>query len=150
VLVLLVAPFVAQAAATFVDERVYHRRRGLPRWERIGHPLDTLTVLACYAWLFAARPSSEHALAYAALGVFSCLFVTKDEYVHAKRCLAGEHWIHALLFLLHPIVFITAGYLWWTGRLRPVIVAELVLTTIYATYQFLYWNGPWRRAPVTP
>ena len=23
----------------------FHRRRGLPRWERIGHPLDTLTIV---------------------------------------------------------------------------------------------------------
>jgi len=26
-----------------VDEFYFHRRRGLPRWERLAHPLDTMT-----------------------------------------------------------------------------------------------------------
>ena len=43
-----------QGLAMLVDELLFHRRRGLPRWERIGHPIDTLSVLACYGvslWL---------------------------------------------------------------------------------------------------
>jgi hypothetical protein len=146
VLALLLAPFVIQAAAMLVDEGIYHRRRGLPRWERLGHPADTLTVLACYAWLLWARPSPSHAMAYGALAAFSSLFVTKDEAVHARRCSAGEHWVHALLFLLHPLVFLAAGTLWWTGRLRPVLVTGAGMTAAFGTYQLLYWNGPWRRA----
>ena len=128
-----------------VDECLYHRRRGLPSWERVGHPIDTATVVACFAWLLATRPSRGNVLVYGLLAAFSCLFVTKDEPTHAVSCSAGEHWLHAVLFLLHPVVFIAAGYLWWTGSLRIVLVAGAVLTAGFGTYQLLYWNGPWRR-----
>jgi hypothetical protein len=142
---LVLVAFAAQGAAMFVDERTYHRRRGLPRWERLGHPLDTVTVLACYAWLFAARPTVGHALAYAGLVAFSSLFVTKDEPVHAGRCSRGEQWLHALLFVLHPAVLIGAGWLWWTGRPRALFAAALALTACFAAYQLIYWNAPWGR-----
>jgi hypothetical protein len=143
---LLLAPFVAQAGVMLVDEGVCHRGRGLPRWERLGHPLDSLTVLACYGWLVAAPPSRGRALVYAALATFSCLFVTKDEHVHARECAPGEQRMHALLYVLHPVVLIAAAYLWWTGRMRAVLVAEVVLTAVVAAYQLLYWNGPWSAA----
>ena len=142
----LVAPFVVQAAVMFVDERVYHRRRGLPRYERIGHPIDTLSAALCYAWLVFARPTRAHACAYAAIAIVSALVVTKDEPIHARACSPGEHWVHALLFMLHPIVLGAAAYVWWTGRLRALLVAELALTIAFAAYQLAYWNGPWRRA----
>lgn len=143
---LLVAPFVVQAAAMLVDEGIFHRRRGLPRWERIGHPLDTLTVAACYAWLVVRPPSAENAWIYVGLAVFSSAFVTKDEPLHARRCTAAEHWVHALLFLLHPVTLAVAGVFWWTGTLRPVLLAQLAIVVVFGLHQALYWNVPWRRA----
>jgi hypothetical protein len=142
---LVIATFLAQAAAMTVDERRFHRRRGLPRWERIGHPLDTLTVLACYTWLLATRPSATNGVLYVALVMFSSLFVTKDELLHATRCTPGEHWVHALLFVLHPMVLLGSGWLWWTQRV-VFIVAQLALTAAFASYQVFYWNRPWQRA----
>jgi hypothetical protein len=147
VLVAVLGVFVAQALLMLVDERSYHRRRGLPRWERIGHPLDTMTVLACYAFLLVTRPSRTNAVVYAALVVFSSVFVTKDEPLHATRCTPGEHWIHALLFVLHPTVLIGAGWLWWTKEPPLVIGVQLALTSALAIYQILYWNRPWRHPP---
>lgn len=143
---LVVLAFAGQAAAMFVDERMFHRRRGLPKWERVGHPLDTLTVLACYAWLLAARPSMPNAVVYVALVMASSLFVTKDEPVHANRCSPGEQWLHAVLFVLHPIVLFGAGWLWWTQRFHLVLAGQLAISAGFALYQLLYWNGPWRRA----
>src|SRR5690606_12706734 len=69
-----------QALAMVVDEGWFHRRRGLPRWERIGHPLDTLTIALCLAWLLCVPPSESAALpGYLVLAIGSTLFVTKDE-----------------------------------------------------------------------
>src|ERR1700690_1124120 len=111
--VLLAAiPLGVQALATVADEFYFHRRRGLPRWGRIGHPLDTLTLLACYAVALAIPLTAASLRTYVALAVFSCLFVTKDEIVHAKYCEPLEHWVHALLFVLHPIVLASMGFLW--------------------------------------
>jgi 2-polyprenyl-6-hydroxyphenyl methylase / 3-demethylubiquinone-9 3-methyltransferase len=133
-------PVALQGAAMVVDEGVFHRRRGLPRWERIGHPLDTLTIAACLGWLVASRPDTGFALsAYCVLAVFSTLFVTKDEGVHAKLCTAGEHWLHSILFVLHPIVLGSFAWLWWTGH-SSILVAQLVVTSAFLVYQVVYWN----------
>jgi hypothetical protein len=143
---LVLFTFVAQAAAMAFDEVAFHRRRGLPRWERIGHPLDTLTVLACFGWLLLVRPSPSHAVVYGVLVLVSSMFVTKDEPIHARVCTPGEHWLHAVLFVLHPVVLLGAGWLWWTGTLRSVLVAQLALAASFALYQLLYWNLLWRPA----
>ncbi|MBA3539465.1 MAG: 3-demethylubiquinone-9 3-O-methyltransferase [Deltaproteobacteria bacterium] len=122
-----------------VDEGWFHRRRGLPRWERIGHPLDTLTIALCLGWLAVARDPSAALPVYVGLAIFSTLFVTKDEAVHARVCGAGEHWLHAILFALHPIVLAAFAVLWWSGW-HAVILGQLLVTLGFLTYQVVYWN----------
>jgi hypothetical protein len=147
-LALYLAPALLQAVAMLVDEGVYHRRRGLPRWERLGHPVDTLSVALCYVWLVSHRPDAPHALAgYVALAFVSCLVVTKDEAVHARLCSPGEHWLHALLFVLHPIVFLAIGALWWSGHHEWLVRAQLALTASLMIYQVVYWSVSWNRRP---
>lgn len=143
-LALLLAPAGLQALIMLVDEGWYHRRRGLPRWERLGHPVDTLSVALCYGWLLVSRPDEPRALAiYVALALGSSLLVTKDEPVHAGRCEPGEHWLHALLFVLHPIVFVASGVIWWAGE-RWVIAVQLALAVALMTYQLVYWSLLWK------
>lgn len=126
-----------------VDELYFHRRRGLPRWERIGHPLDTLSVLACYGLALSSTPSDDTLLAYAVLAGLSCLLVTKDELVHAARCEPMEHWLHALLFVLHPIV-LGVGALLWLSQERMLLWLSASLTAGFGAFQALYWNVPWK------
>jgi hypothetical protein len=146
-IVLLAAiPLGMQAMVTVADEFYFHRRRGLPRWERIGHPLDTLTVLGCYAVALALPLTAWSLRTYVALAVFSCLFVTKDELVHAKYCKPLEHWVHALLFVLHPIVFASMGFL-WLKEARPLMFVQGALTLAFGLYQTLYWNTSWIKSP---
>lgn len=145
---LVLAPVLIQAAAMLADEGFFHRRRGLPRWERIGHPLDTLTTASCYGWLVVARPDTPHGLAiYVGLALFSCLFITKDELVHSKLCTPMELWLHAVLFVIHPIVLMAFGFVWWSGGrdVQYVILAQLLLTLGFATYQVLYWSVFWKQ-----
>jgi len=133
-------PIVLQGVVMVVDEGWFHRARGLPRWERIGHPLDTLTIVLCLAWLIATTPASPLALpVYVGLAIGSTLFVTKDEGVHARLCSAGEQWLHAVLFVLHPIVLAAFGYLWWTGAVG-LLVGQLGIAIAFMTYQIIYWN----------
>ena len=140
-LALLLLPAVLQALVMFVDEFVFHRRRGLPRWERLGHPLDTLTVASCYGWLVAVPATAPHAVGvYVGLCAFSCLFITKDELVHAKLCEPLETWLHAVLFVLHPIVFLGFGAIWASGTEAWVLKGALLSTLALLAYQFLYWN----------
>jgi 2-polyprenyl-6-hydroxyphenyl methylase/3-demethylubiquinone-9 3-methyltransferase len=135
---MIAACFVAiglQALAMIVDEAHFHRRRGLPRWERIGHPLDTFTIVLCLLWLLAGGGISI----YIALAIASTLFVTKDEWVHAEQCSPGEHWLHAVLFALHPIVLTAFAYLAWRGQ-TALLTGQLAITTAFMIYQLVYWN----------
>jgi 2-polyprenyl-6-hydroxyphenyl methylase/3-demethylubiquinone-9 3-methyltransferase len=137
-------PIGLQALAMLVDEGVFHRRRELPRWERIGHPLDTLTIAICLVWLLLGGSLAV----YIALAIVSTLFVTKDEGVHAKLCGAGEQWLHAVLFALHPIVL--AAFAWLSIGHRDILVGQLSVTLAFMTYQVVYWNWPRRKAAMAP
>lgn len=137
----LVSAVAVQALTMAVDEGLCHRRRGLPRWERIGHPLDTLTMALCYGWLALARPTTPHAVVvYVWLALFSCLFITKDEFVHARLCTPLEMWLHAVLFVVHPLVLLVFGLAWWWGAPRWLFALQLAITLAFAGYQILYWR----------
>ncbi|MDX2053138.1 MAG: hypothetical protein SFV15_12145 [Polyangiaceae bacterium] len=141
---LLLLPLFLQALAMFFDEFVFHRARGLPRWERLGHPLDTLTVAVCYGWLVSTPPTRAHAVAvYVVLCAFSCLFITKDEFVHARLCKPAEAWLHAVLFVLHPAVFLALGIIWMRGGNEWIPKAVLGATLAMMMYQLIYWSPRW-------
>src|SRR5438105_13033611 len=101
-------PFILQAIAMIFDEGYFHIRRGLPRWERIGHPVDTLSVIACMGFVLFVPFSTSTLVGYIALAAFSSILVTKDEFVHKHHCPATEQWLHALFFTLHPITLTCA------------------------------------------
>lgn len=136
-----------------LDEALFHRKRDLPRWERIGHPLDTLTVIAClgFAWLV----PFEHSMIgwYIALALFSSLFVTKDEFIHKDHCPAAEQWLHAILFVNHSIVLGCLGLIWphlhghqffaflpSLNALQFLVLSQLIGAIGFFLYQVIYWN----------
>ena len=140
----LLAPLLLQALAMLIDELYFHRQRGLPLWERVGHPLDTLSVLACYVFALAVTPTSAALAGFVALAAFSCLLVTKDELVHAQRCRPAEQWLHSLLFVLHPVVLGVAALLWQRQE-RALLWCSAALTLGFGLHQALYWNVPWKK-----
>jgi hypothetical protein len=142
-------PLGLQALCMLVDELHFHRARGLPRWERLGHPLDTLSVLACYGLALALAPEWSNLPYYVAMAVVSCLLVTKDELVHARLCQPREQWLHALLFVLHPIV-LGIGALLWLSHERTLLWVSACLTAGFGSYQALYWNVPWKKLSRSP
>ncbi|HYQ14865.1 MAG TPA: hypothetical protein VEQ58_03880 [Polyangiaceae bacterium] len=152
-LIWLSLPLFLQGLAMLVDELHFHRRRGLPRWERIGHPVDTLSVLVCYGLSLSVAPSQQNLVIYAVLAALSCLLITKDELVHAARCEPWEQWLHALLFVLHPIVLSVAALLWLRQE-RLLLALSAALTAGFGAYQFAYWNLKWtklqRSQSITP
>jgi hypothetical protein len=131
-----------------VDEIAFHRRRILPVWERWGHPLDTLSLLFCLGLALALPPDRLWTGLYLVLAVFSCLLVAKDEWVHARHCAPGEHFVHALLFLLHPVLLWSVFTLWRAGGgpANLLLGAEAALASAFFFYQVL-GSLPWRRLP---
>lgn len=143
-LALLMLPIVLQGICMAVDEFYFHHRRGLPLWERVGHPLDTVSVLVCYGWALAMPPIPSHLGIFAALAALSCLLITKDEFVHARHCGPTEQWLHAVLFVLHPLVLGAAALLWWFER-DDILVLQTGLIATFGIYQIIYWNWIWPR-----
>jgi hypothetical protein len=68
--------------------------------------------------------------------------ITKDELVHARSCAPLESWLHAVLFVLHPLVFLAFGLIWWSSLGLWLVKTELLLTLGFGLYQFSYWT-PW-------
>ena len=147
-------PYFVQALALAVDEFHCHMRRGLPRWERFGHPLDTLSVLVVTAVAYFSIFSSTNLVVFVGLAIFSCLFVTKDEWVHSSECDAFEQWLHSILFMCHPLTFV-ATFFFWVVRDRPaqlgfaeqdsllaamILGGQVVMLFAFLSYQVIYWN----------
>jgi hypothetical protein len=135
--------FTAQGLAMVVDEFVFHRRRGLGRWESWGHPIDTLSVAAGFAVTCLLPVTPTLRTAFILLALFSCLLVTKDEWVHSRECTPGEQWLHACLFLLHPACWYAAFSLWVHDQAMPLRYGNLGLISAFALYQILAWNTSW-------
>jgi hypothetical protein len=142
-------PLALQALCMLVDELYFHRARGLPRWERIGHPIDTLSVLLCYGLALSLAPTFSNVPWYVAAASASCLLITKDELVHAEHCRPIEQWLHAVLFILHPIV-LGVGALFWLTEERTLLWLSFCLTAAFGGYQALYWNVPWKKRVRSP
>src|SRR5437879_3256313 len=93
-----IAAFAFQAAVILADEYFFHRRRFLPKWELIGHPIDTFCLLIfLIALQTLSRESVAGQLMVAVAGLVSCLVITKDEWVHKQHSTGTENWLHALL-----------------------------------------------------
>jgi hypothetical protein len=152
----LFAPFILQTLCMLADEMYFHRRRGLGRWERWGHPVDTAAVLAVYAFVLAVPPASSTVVGALGLVALSCLIITKDEWVHRAECTPAECWLHALLFVVHPVQLGTTLALWplWHSSspieglealetfrgLERFLPVPFVMTATAFVYQTIFWN----------
>lgn len=133
-------PFILQGVCMFFDEFIFHRSRYLPRWEQIGHPADTLSTLLT---LLIPTFFSYHQFTsnvFIGLAIFSCLLITKDEFVHSKYCKPLEHWLHAVLFILHPITFICAYLMWVERKHSNFFNIQFSLISLFLIYQLLPWS----------
>lgn len=138
-----------QGLTMAVDEFYFHHKRGLGLWESLGHPMDTMTVIIAFSVIFFFPATGVYKALFVGLSIFSCLFVTKDEFVHQKLCSWQENWVHAFLFMVHPVLFVSAFYLWSndTGSnflfgmtFNSFIFIHLLILTFFMMYQLLYWN----------
>ncbi len=136
--------FALQAVLMLVDEFVCHYRREVPRWERVGHPVDTFTVFLPLAVAVFFSPTSTTEILFIALSVFSCVCITKDEWIHTRHCAGFEHWLHAVLFVLHPVLFFVAYQIWQDTAGNPIgavlLKGQTAAVFIFFLYQVWFWN----------
>ena len=134
---MILSIWILHGILMFIDEFYYHHRRGLGRWEALGHPVDTLFFLACF--MYALFVNSAHVTGFGVLAVLSSLIITKDEFVHAKQCPGGEQWLHALLFAIHPVALF-ALYGAWSRGWMLLIGIQTFIVLLFGLYQVVYWN----------
>lgn len=153
-----ISPFMLQGLVFFWDEQL-HKKRGLPLWEIVGHPLDTFFTLSFFLFIVRVPFSAYNSLLLLSLGIISCFSNSKDEFIHSQICTPLEMWLHSLLFMLHPILLIWGG-LWWYlfsfdspqalqifGLERNTLVQiqfylyiQVVLIASVLLYQIGYWG----------
>jgi len=155
-------PFSLQGLVMALDEFGFHHHRTVSRWEWAGHALDTLVFLLCLTCPLLLPPTWPNLRLFGCLAAFSCLLITKDEFIHQRLCSGAEHWAHAVLFILHPIVLLATGFLWATSgggtlSLLPIPSATLgawllrlqvSLVFGFLVFQVAYWSK--RRVPPEP
>ncbi len=136
------APLAAlQGALMIADERAFHRARALGEWESWGHAADSAVFAAALVPAALLAPTRGAAVLYAAGAVFSTALATKDEWIHARECAGAEHWLHAVLFALHPCVLIAVGALLARGEGALLRAGLPAAAAAYSFYQWLYWIG---------
>jgi len=119
-----------QGSFLFYDEVVLHRQRGLPPWERWGHPMDTF---------FFALPFVSGGV-FITLSVLSCLVILKDEWIHHGRINGTEGFCHGALFVLHPVTLYW-GYRNLIASHQMLLQASSILLVTLMLTQLIYWNA---------
>ncbi len=67
--------------------------------------------------------------------------------MHARLCEPAEMWLHSLLFVLHAIVFLAFGLIWWRQTEPWLLTLELILTLGLLAHQLVYWSLLWQPTP---
>jgi hypothetical protein len=127
--------WILQGLLMFFDEFKYHHQRGLKLWERVGHPIDSFFFLLPFLY----TQFFSNVYIFIGLSIFSCLIITKDEFVHNEECLAGEQWLHSILFIVHPVSLFLL-FLAWENSLNSLIQIQSLIIFIFMLYQIIYWN----------
>lgn len=122
-----------------IDEFYFHHKRGLGKWESLGHPVDTLLFLVCFIYAAIIPYSALNEIDFVILSIISSLIITKDEFVHTKQSSVAENYLHALLFILHPLALIVLYKFWQTGE-TIFINLQILVITAFMFYQIIYWN----------
>ncbi|MDQ3232538.1 MAG: hypothetical protein M3Q07_12010 [Pseudobdellovibrionaceae bacterium] len=137
---LFIALTAMQGLIMAVDEFIFHRRRGLPPFERWGHVVDTSVFLLALVVPALWAPSPTLLVVYGGLALLSCVLITKDEWIHATACTGAEQWCHAMLFVLHGPILLVAGLVWYLDPGHPVLKMLPPVVFMWGLYQHLYWN----------
>lgn len=136
---------ILHVALLNVDEYYFHRKRQLCRLEVYSLLIDGALYLIPLGIAIFAPISDSWKLLYIAFATLSCLSVAKNEwfYHHIEK---KERTLHALLYLLHPIL-LYSFYLSWVENYFVHNLNFWIIQICYLgfgfktlSYQIIYWN----------
>lgn len=125
------APIIIQAIIFAIDEFFFHRKRSLKAWEVLGHPVDTVAFLIPLSLCFLSISISHKEILFLIASVFSCLVITKDEWIHKKESCGTENWLHSLLFILHPVVLFS---IWELQKNNNFITLKIIFCFVFFVF----------------
>ena len=128
-----------QGVLMSIDEFKFHRKRKLGSWESWGHPLDSIFYLVPLLIAGFASVTTFWGATYSISAVASLLIITKDEWIHSQECEPIEHFLHALLFVVHPSILFGFAFLWVSGEALLLRQAVPIGVGIFGIYQLIYW-----------
>lgn len=134
---LILGIWIIQGFLMTVDEFYFHHKRGLKKWERVGHPIDTFLFLLCFVYTLTFPPSEL--LGFGILSILSTLIITKDEFIHTEECEGTENFLHAFLFILHPLALMGLFFA-WKLQLNQIIMIQTGIIGSFMLYQIIFWN----------
>jgi hypothetical protein len=94
-----------------LDEHFCHRERALSRTERAGRLGELLLWLTLHGLVIFAVFTPALGALYAALATSTLLFLTRHEW-RGRVCTPREAGLHALQYLLSPVLLLTLGAMW--------------------------------------
>lgn len=141
----LLSMMVIQVILFNVDEYYFHRKRGLVKQEVISAIVDgALYLIPLLIAIFLPFNSLWQKL-YIGFAMISCLSIAKNECFYPSLT-APERVVHALLYILHPVMLYTF-YISWEQNYFTTMINFWMIQIIYMalgaktlTYQIIYWN----------
>ena len=127
---LILGIWIIQGFLMTVDEFYFHH-------ERVGHPIDTFLFLLCFVYTLTFPPSEL--LGFGILSILSTLIITKDEFIHTEECEGTENFLHAFLFILHPLALMGLFFA-WKLQLNQIIMIQTGIIGSFMLYQIIFWN----------
>ncbi len=137
---------IFHAGLYFVDEYILRKQRDVSQKEINSVLVDGLLFLSIVAMTIFTSYSKNLGYIYLVLSALSCISIVINEAFYPASLSCKERVIHALLYILHPLIlyafysswkmdfFNTNMTYWWLQ------LGYLVLGAKAITYHVIYWN----------
>ncbi len=137
---------IFHAFAFAYDEYVLNKRRDLSQGEINSALIDGIIYLSTVAFTIFTTYSDVLGSLYVFLASCSCISIIKNEYFYPNNLPKIERIIHAILYILHPLI-LYAFYLSWKENFFQTNMTYWMLQLGYMalgfkamSYHVIYWN----------
>lgn len=144
---ILFVPFFLQGALIATDEIYCHRRRGLSQLEKLSHVVDSSLLLITFVFALYVNPTANSEIQFFVLSAISTVAITKDEWIHARESDGLEQWLHAWLFIVHPLVLVSLWQVWHQSGRRDYLLGAAAAIGAFCFTQTIGWIRGFRANP---
>lgn len=135
------------------DEYIVHKKRSLSQKEVNSGLIDGVLFLSTVALTLFTKFSSLLEIIYISLGFLSCVAIIKHEMFLPPDITKRERVIHAVLYILHPLILYAFYVSWKSDFFNTNLTYWMMQLGYFAlgfkaiTYHVIYWNYVYERNP---